>query len=161
MLLQIVPFYLQELWDLIVDCWKCWSLHNMHSSENMRGWQLYDNASAALFRAVPGAGRTGRSYRAPLFAGVPRMYITMYEIFRAQRHLKLICKHPVLYIYIETLNTRILILKFIGYMFRYQVPSSVHLKTSTQLHIFIFPTPDHLQFDSNVYPHWSSLHKKI
>jgi hypothetical protein len=30
----------------MVDCWKFWSLHNMHSSENMRGWQLVYEADS-------------------------------------------------------------------------------------------------------------------
>jgi hypothetical protein len=30
----------------MVDCWKCWSLHNMHSSENMRRWQLVYEADS-------------------------------------------------------------------------------------------------------------------
>jgi hypothetical protein len=37
----------------MVDCWKFWSLHNMHSSENRRGWQLvYEGDSYSFLYSI-------------------------------------------------------------------------------------------------------------
>jgi hypothetical protein len=39
--------------ELIVDCWKFLSLHNMHSSENMRDWQLVYETDSYSFCKHP------------------------------------------------------------------------------------------------------------
>jgi hypothetical protein len=38
-----------------------------------------------------------------------------------------------------------------GLLYNRSIRYMVHLKTSTPLHLFTFPTPAHLQFDTNFY----------